>query len=141
MGKNCRKFILATRNEWLYLWIWKLLCLPAVILFPSIWCVKIFLWIVSLNKFNTFTPNHVYLRPTREKLLLLLQTLLSEKPKKCRYFFTAFSESTLNLQRFWKKNWASWLKYFWNYWLRKTSLLKCIKCPVSENPSIIISFI
>ena len=38
--------------------------------------VKIILSILSLNKFNTFASNHVYLGPNREKLPLPLQMQL-----------------------------------------------------------------
>ena len=81
-GKNCRKFILAIRNKWLYLCILKLFRLPAVTLFLSIqiedqkmlrFHVKNML---PLNKFNTFTTNHAYFGPNREKLLLPLQMQL-----------------------------------------------------------------
>ena len=38
--------------------------------------VKNLLSILSLKKFNTFTPNHAHLCPTRERLLLPLQMQL-----------------------------------------------------------------
>ena len=38
---------------------------------------------------------------------------------------------------FWKKKKASYLKYFWNYWLGKTWLLKWVKGPVCEKPSAV----
>ena len=39
--------------------------------------VKNLLSILPLNKFNTFTPNHAYLGPNRERLPLPLQMQLS----------------------------------------------------------------
>ena len=38
--------------------------------------VKNLLSILPLNKFNTFSPNHAYLGPNRERLLLPLQMQL-----------------------------------------------------------------
>ena len=48
-----------------------------------------------------------------------------------------FLESTLNLEHF-QKNWASYLKYFWNYWLWKIWLLICRKA-ISSYFFIILS--
>ena len=44
---------------------------------------------------NTFTSNHIYFRPYRERLLPPLQMQLSGKPKIFCCIFIAFLESTL----------------------------------------------
>ena len=84
--------------------------------------VKNLLSILPLKKFNTFTPKHAYLGPIRERLPLPLQMQLFRMYIK----FASFSK---------KKKKFELLKDFWSYWFRKTWLLNCIKCPISENPS------
>ena len=51
--------------------------------------------------FNAFTPNHVYLRSNKERLLVPLQMQLSEKPKTfCCFLLHFWNLPTLNLQHF-----------------------------------------
>ena len=57
---------------------------------------------------------------------------VSKKPKIFWNNFVVLLESTLNFEHF-EKKWSSKLKYFWNSWLQKAWLLKCIKGPFSEN--------
>ena len=55
-------------------------------------------------------------------------------------FYCILLPFLLNLHYIWnilKKNWTSYLTYFWNYWLWKMSLAWCIKGPVSENTSAV----
>ena len=46
--------------------------------------------------------------------------------------FIAFLQSTITFEHFEKKN-EPHPKYFWNYWLRKTWLLKCIRGPEEKH--------
>ena len=48
-------------------------------------------------------------------------------------FFSAFSESTGNLEYFEQKRWASETISFWSYRFQKSGLLKCQNNPMSEN--------
>ena len=48
-------------------------------------------------------------------------------------FFCSF-RIYIKFPMFWKRQWASWIKCFWSYWLRKMCLFKCITGLVSENP-------
>ena len=57
----------------------------------------------------------------------MLQIFIWKKWKKLQILLFEISHS----------NPASYLKYFWTYWIRKTWLLKCIKGPVSEIPSAV----
>ena len=86
-----------------------------------------------------FTPNYVYLRYNKKNSLLPAQMPLSKKPNLFCGFFIAFLESTWNLEHFEKKSDSHSLSISENirkyFWLRKTWLLKCIKGPVSEDPS------
>ena len=92
--------------------------------------------IQSLPFINTSTTGDEYSRSIRENLPLPIQRQLSEKLNTFSDFFIAFLECALNLEHF-EKKWASWLKYFWSYWLWKTCILKCIKGLVSENLSVV----
>ena len=56
------------------------------------------------------------------------------KNQKLFLYFIAFSESALSFEHFEKKQLASYLNYFWSYWLRKTCLFKCRKSLVSASP-------
>ena len=81
--------------------------------------------------FNTLTANYQYSHSNWVNLPQLIQMQSSKKPKTfCSNFFKFWT--------FWKQKMNSQLKYFSNYWLRKTWLLKCIKSPVSENPSAFV---
>ena len=68
------------------------------------------------------TADDEYSHNNRENLLPSIQVQSSKKPKTfcCRYI--AFMESSLNFEYFEKK---------------KTWLLKCMKGPVTENPSAV----
>ena len=48
--------------------------------------------------------------------------------------FYSISGISLTFTTFWKKRWASEVKYFWNYLLGKTCLLNCLKDFVSGHP-------
>ena len=50
-----------------------------------------------------------------------------------RQFFPNFA-IYIKFRMFWKEKWASSVKYFWSYSLRKMCLFKCITGLVSENP-------
>ena len=53
------------------------------------------------------------------------------------YNFIAVLEFTLKFEHFENRKWASFLKFFWNYWLQKEWLLKCVKNPISEKVSAV----
>ena len=48
-------------------------------------------------------------------------------------FFCIFGIRIIFLM-FWQKKRASYLKYFWSYWLREMCLFKCIAGLISEKP-------
>ena len=87
---------------------------------------------------NTLTANYEYSRSIRENSPLPIQMQLSEKGKPCSQFFYCIFGTYIKFWTFWKKKKkkkrASWLKYFWSYWLQTTCLLKCVKGLVSQNP-------
>ena len=59
---------------------------------------------------------------------------LTNKKFFCISFFHFLNlYSILNI---FKNKWPWWLMYFWTYGLRKTWLEKCLKSPVSDDPSI-----
>ena len=81
---------------------------------------------------NTLTANYEYCRSNRQNLPLPIQIKLSEKNNvSFAYFFCIFG-TYIKFPMFSKK-WASEVKYFWSYWLRRMCLFKCITGLVSEN--------
>ena len=76
--------------------------------------------------------NYEYFRRNRENLPLPIQMKLSEKPKTFGRFFITFFGIYIKFWTCWKKV-SLIAQVFLNYWLRKTCLLKCIKCLASEN--------
>ena len=72
---------------------------------------------------NTLTADDKYSLGNSENLLQPTQIQLSKKQKTFCQFFSPFVKSTLNLEYFFQKD------------ERKTWLDKCLKSPVSENPS------
>ena len=70
----------------------------------------------------------------RSNLLQHVQVQLSQKRNIFLTFFFHFPNLYLILNIF-KNRWRSYLMYFWTYGLRKTWLDKCLKSPVSEDPS------
>ena len=95
------------------------------------------LWVIwkILGLFvNPFTVNDKYCLLNRGDLLQHFQIQLSKKQKVLSECFLDF----LNLNPIFiifEKKWPSHLMYFWTYGLRKTPLDKCLKSPVSEEPS------
>ena len=111
---------LETLAKWKCLEIWKTaqICRKAI-LYPffttlsrielkKLFLVRFEIWGLLIS---TFTPNHVYVCPNKERLPLHRQMQLSEKPKTFCCFLLLF----WNQYDFFKKHWASYLKYFWNY--------------------------
>ena len=92
-------------------------------------------WKVLRLLVNTLTADDKYSLLNRDNLMQPIQILLSQKQKTFPQFFSAFLQSSLNFEHFLKKRWPSGLIYFRNYILRKTWPSKCLKSPVSENPS------
>ena len=93
---------------------------------------------------HKLTGNYQYSACNTENLSLPIKIELSLKLKTFYWVFIAFFKSTLNMEHFQKKKktkkktkQASWLKYFWSYWLRRKSWLKCLKGLVSENPFVV----
>ena len=68
-----------------------------------------------------------------ENLQLPIQMQLSEKRKTFLEFFVPFLDSTSKFKHFEKKRWWSWLMYFRNYRLWKTSSDHSVRTPVSEH--------
>ena len=82
---------------------------------------------------NTLTADDKYSLPNTEHLLQHLQIQLSQKQKSFLYLFCILEI----YNQFWifsKKRWSWWLMYFWSYELRKTSLDKCLKSSVWDDP-------
>ena len=83
---------------------------------------------------NPFTANDKNFLLNRGNLLQHFQMHLSQKRK----FFLAFLPDFLNLDSIlknFKKKDPSYLMYFWFYGRWKNWLDKCLKSPVSEDPS------
>ena len=97
----------------------------------KLFLVRFEIWEILIN---AFTPNHIYLHPSKLRLPQPPQFQVSEKLKTFSCHFIAFLKYTLTFQNF-KNNPASYLKYFWSFWLGETWLFKSIKCPVSEKSS------
>ena len=87
----------------------------------------------TISSFNTLTAKYQYSCSNRDNLPLPIQTQFSKKTKIFCCNFIVFLESKLHFEHFLKKTWASQLNYFWNHWLQKTFLFRCIKSPVFEN--------
>ena len=83
---------------------------------------------------NPLTTHDKYSLLNRGNLLQHFQMHLSQKRK----FFLAFFSHFLNLDSIFnnfKKKYPSYLMYFWFYGPWKNWLDKCLKSPVSEDPS------
>ena len=78
--------------------------------------------------------NCEHCRSNGENLRLPIEIQLSKKPQTFCYLFLHFG-IYMKFPMFWKKKkeWSSWVKYFWNYWLRNMCLIKCITGFLSEN--------
>ena len=90
----------------------------------------------SLRLFlNTMSAVDKCSLPNRNNLMQPIHKQLSQKLK----FFSPFFQFIFEiLGKFWtfsKKEWRSYLIYFWGYGLRKTWLDICLKSPASDNPS------
>ena len=94
------------------------------------------LWVTCkiLGLFVTpFTANDKYSPLNRGNFLQHFQMQLSKKRKILSIFFL-FAKFTFNFEYFQKKRWPSHLMNIWIYRLRNTSLNKCLKSPISEDP-------
>ena len=95
------------------------------------------LWVICkiLGLFvNPLSADEKYCLLNRGNLLQHFQMELSEKRKTFSQFFLFFLhlDSILNIFR---KKMTVLAEYFWTDRLQKTCLVKCIKRPVSEDPS------
>ena len=93
------------------------------------------LWKILRLFVNTLTADDKYSPPHRDNLTQHIQTLISQKQKTFSQIFSAFLRSASNFEHFEWKRWPSWAMYFPNYELRNRGLDKCLKKPVSEDPS------
>ena len=82
------------------------------------------------------TADDKYSLLNKGNLLQYFQTQFSKNPNIFPRPFLSFSKSILNFEHIQGKRWPSYLMYFWTYGLRKTCLDKCLKDPLSEDPSI-----
>ena len=94
--------------------------------FSSIWNLETVCWHLD-TQWQVLSHNQ------SECLMQPIQMQLSQNQKIFAQFFSAFPESTKNLEYFQRKRWASEVICFWNYKQQKAGLLKCLKSPVSEN--------
>ena len=83
---------------------------------------------------NTVTACEKYSVISRDKSMQTSQMHLSQKQIIFSNFISAFFESALNFEHFQKKMTLR-ADVFLNYRPRKTCLDKCLKTPVSEDPS------
>ena len=83
---------------------------------------------------NTLPAIEKYPALTRDNLTIPIQMQLSQKQKTFSQFFAAFLKSSLNFKHFEKK--MTLIAFvFWKLLTPKTWLDKCLKSPVSEDPS------
>ena len=83
---------------------------------------------------HTLASDEKYLVLHRENLTIPIQMQLSRKQDFFLQFFTAFFKSSLNFKHF-EKNMTVTAFVFWKISTPKTRLEKCLKSPVSEDPS------
>ena len=85
--------------------------------------------LISTTKLTTRATLTRWL-PSRNILVIIWRIYRYQfKWNYCIFAFIAFSESKLDWKEKMKK-----MKKAWNYWLRKTWLLKCMEVTVSNNP-------
>ena len=83
---------------------------------------------------NTLAADEKYPVLNRDNLTIPIQMQLSQKQKTFSQFFAAFLKSSLNFKHFEKK--MTLIAFvFWKLLTPKTWLDKCLKSPVSEDPS------
>ena len=83
---------------------------------------------------NTLDADDRYAVLNRRNLTIPIQMQLSQKQKTFSQFFAAFLKSSLNFKHFEKK--MTLIAFvFWKLLTPKTWLDKCLKSPVSEDPS------
>ena len=91
-------------------------------------------WKILRLVVNTLAVDKKYLVLNRDNLTIPIQMQLSEKQKTFSQFFSAFLKSSLNFKHFEKK--MTLIAFvFWKLLTPKTWLDKCLKSPVSEDPS------
>ena len=98
-------------------------------------------WRIAIHWEERFTSVHIlkikeYSRSNSNNLPLPIQNAIIWKTKNILLQFYGIFETYIKGWTFFYKK-MSLINYFRNYWLRKTWLIKCIKCPVSENPSAV----
>ena len=83
---------------------------------------------------NTLAADDRYPVPNRENLMIPIEMQLSQKQKTFAYFFSAFLKSTLNFEDLKKK--VTLIDFVLpKFRTSKSWLDKCLKSPVSEDPS------
>ena len=90
------------------------------------------LWKIWRLFVNTLNADDKYCIFKRENLKRPIPIRLSQKQKNFSQFFSTFLKFSLNFEHFGKKDDPM---YFQNYVLRKRWFDKCVKTPVSEDPS------
>ena len=92
------------------------------------------IWKILGLFFNTLTADDKHSLLSRDNLTQPIQMQLSKKQRAFYHFFLNFwtLDQILNIL---KKKMPSYLMYFRKYGLWKTWLDKCLKRPVSEDPS------
>ena len=99
------------------------------------WKKFLLVWFVILRLFvKSFTADNKYSRCNLH-ILIQIQTPLSLKQKTISRFFIAVLKCEMKFRKFWIESWESYLNYFQNYILRKSSLLKRLKDLASEHHS------
>ena len=83
---------------------------------------------------NTLAADEKYPVLNRDNLTIPIQMQLSQKQKTFSQFFAAFLKSSLNFKHFEKK--MTLIAFvFWKLSTPETWLDKCLKSPISEDPS------
>ena len=91
-------------------------------------------WKILRLVVNTLAVDKKYLVLNRDNLTIPIQMQLSEKQKTFSQFFSAFLKSSLNFKHFEKK--MTLIAFvFWKLSTPETWLDKCLKSPISEDPS------
>ena len=98
-------------------WIWDILNWKKSLL---VWFVILRLFVNSLTADNKFSPLQFAHFDTNSNAII-------SKTKHILWIFYCSSEMCMKFRKFWIESWESYLNYFKNYILRKSSLLKRLK--------------
>ena len=83
---------------------------------------------------NNVTADEMYSLHKRDNFQPQIQTNIFSKTKDFFCISHCISEFYVKFWVFFQKRWVSELKYFWNEWVRKRWLLKCLQCPFLTGP-------